>query len=166
MNHEDYMKLALVEAKLAFDEGEIPIGAIIVKNNSDSTQTILAQTHNTRESALNPLTHAEMTALEMASQKLGNWRLDNCTLYVTLEPCPMCLGALLQARIPQLVFGAHDPKRPKFSFHSKDESKIEFPSLKTNQTVSGNNHELKIESGLLQTECSDILKEFFKNRRK
>src|SRR5688572_28978876 len=103
---EQSMKAALAEAKAAFDAGEVPIGAVLVKNG-----TTLARAHNTREQSKNPLHHAEIQVLEEAARILGDWRLTDCELYVTVEPCPMCLGALFQARVGKLFFGCYDDKR-------------------------------------------------------
>ena len=97
------MALALEEARQALAEGEIPVGAVIARG-----ETVVARAHNTRERALDPTGHAEMNALRLAAQKMGGWRLTGCTLYVTLEPCPMCAGAILNARIPRVYYGARD----------------------------------------------------------
>ena len=103
-NDEYYMKLAIEEAKSS-KLGEVPIGAIIVKNNE-----VIASAHNLRETAQLPTAHAEHIAIERASKVLGSWRLEGCTLYVTLEPCVMCAGAIVMSRIPKVVYGATDPK--------------------------------------------------------
>lgn len=150
------MQQALEEANLSATAGEIPIGAVLVKDGQ-----IIARAHNTRETSFNPLHHAEILVLEEAGQKLGNWRLNDCTLYVTVEPCPMCLGALLQARVGKLVFGCSDPKRENPSPNG-----YQFPSLKNENRVNGNNHTLEITGGILGTECANLLKDFFKKRRK
>jgi tRNA(adenine34) deaminase len=99
---DDAMGIALEEARLASSEGEIPIGAVVLGPTGD----VVAQAHNTRESSLDPTAHAEVTAVRDAARALGRWRLDDCTLVVTLEPCPMCAGAIVMSRIPRLVFGA------------------------------------------------------------
>src|SRR5271154_4536994 len=99
------MRLALQEARRAFEEDEVPVGAVIVHG-----ERVVAAAHNQREQLRDPTAHAEMIAITQAAQALGSWRLEGCTCYVTLEPCPMCAGAILQARIPQLVYGADDPK--------------------------------------------------------
>src|SRR5512142_2640321 len=103
--HEFFMRLALEEAAAAMDENEAPIGAVIVHD-----ERVIARAHNQREQLRDPTAHAEMIAITQAAGSLGGWRLDDCTLYVTLEPCPMCAGAILQARIPCVVYGAADPK--------------------------------------------------------
>src|SRR3990172_763650 len=102
--HEAFMQQALREAQAAFDEDEVPIGAVVVyEPPSDGTRRVVAAAHNQREQLRDPTAHAEMIAITQAAGALGSWRLDRCTLYVTLEPCPMCAGAILQARIPQIV---------------------------------------------------------------
>lgn len=143
MNDQDYMQQALIEAEHAASKGEVPIGAVLVEDGE-----IIARAHNTREQSKNPLDHAEMLLLQQAGQQKGNWRLNDTTLYVTLEPCPMCLGALLQARVGRLVYGCVDPKREKKSM-----------------MIHGNNHCLKITGGVLEEACSLVLKNFFKLRR-
>lgn len=150
MNDSDWMQAALKEAKKAVEASEVPIGAVLVKDDA-----VLARAFNTREKSHNPLHHAEILVLEEAAKKSGNWRLEGCTLYVTLEPCPMCLGALLQARVPRLVYGCTDPNRD-FST---------FPSMRNKTDISGNNHVVQITGGVLKEECSAQLKEFFKSIR-
>ncbi len=103
--HEHFMRLALEQAEQALHEDEVPIGAVVV-----SQERVIASAHNQREQLHDPTAHAEMIAITQAAESLHSWRLDGCTLYVTLEPCPMCAGAILQARIPMLVYGAADPK--------------------------------------------------------
>ncbi|WP_102026691.1 tRNA adenosine(34) deaminase TadA [Salirhabdus sp. Marseille-P4669] len=105
MNHEYFMRKAIKEARIAEALHEVPIGAVVVKDGE-----IIAKGHNLRESTQQAKAHAEFLAIEEANKVLGSWRLDECTLYVTLEPCPMCAGAILQSRIPTVVFGAYDPK--------------------------------------------------------
>lgn len=141
-----FMQMALEEARQAAKEGEAPIGALLVHEGK-----ILARAHNVRESSRNPLDHAELRLLREIGQKTANWRLLGTTLYVTLEPCPMCLGALLQARVERLVFGCHDPKREGDDY---------FPSLQM-ATIQSNNHTLSITGGILKEECSQLLKDFF-----
>ncbi|MBI2340709.1 MAG: nucleoside deaminase [Deltaproteobacteria bacterium] len=145
------MQLALVEARKAADEGEIPIGAVLVHKSE-----IVARAHNAREKSKNPLHHAEMAALEEGGKRLDNWRLSETTLYVTLEPCLMCLGAVLQARVGGLVFGCTDPKRA--SAHL-------FPSLSNQSSITANNHTLQITGGILENECAALLKDFFETKR-
>src|SRR6185436_2136574 len=103
--HEAYMRMALAEAEAALAEDEVPIGAVIVHD-----ERVIAAAHNQREQLHDPTAHAEIIAITQAAESLRSWRLERCTLYVTLEPCPMCAGAILQARIPLVVFGAADPK--------------------------------------------------------
>lgn len=145
------MAEALKLAHKAASLGEIPIGAVLVENGK-----IIGRAHNQREKTGSPLHHAEMRLLEKVGKKKGNWRLNDTTLYVTLEPCPMCLGALLQARVGTLVYGALDPKRTRTA---------SFPSIEKQTALSGNNHTVEIIGPVLGEECGEILKEFFKNRR-
>lgn len=175
MDKNDYMQLAIEEAKMALDEGEIPIGAILVKENE-----VLGKAHNTRESTKNPLHHAEIHLLEQASTILNNWRLMDTTLYVTVEPCPMCLGALLQARVGKLVYGCGDPKRQPFLRQAQDvlnsghgepvepstrKTIYEFSSINQYKYVKGNNHQIEIVGEVLEKECAGLLKDFFSQRR-
>ena len=102
--HEHYMRLALQQAEAAMDEDEVPVGAVIVCGGQ-----VVAEGRNQREQLQDPTAHAEMIAITQAAASLGSWRLEDCTLYVTLEPCPMCAGAIVQARVPRVVFGAFDP---------------------------------------------------------
>ena len=103
--HDYWMRQALDEARAAFEEDEVPVGAVVVHE-----ERVIAQAHNQRETLNDPTAHAEMIAITQAAEALGSWRLTNCTLYVTLEPCPMCAGAIVQARLPTVIFGAADPK--------------------------------------------------------
>lgn len=151
MNNQDYMKQALIEAEYAAKKGEVPIGAVLLRNGE-----IMTRAHNTREESKNPLAHAEMLLLQQAGQKASNWRLKDTTLYVTVEPCPMCLGALFQARVKRLVFGCLDPKR------GGDDP---FPSLASRTRLKANNHELSVQGGILAEECSLLLKNFFNEKR-
>ena len=143
MDHEKYMRLALIEAKKAAAAGEIPVGAVVVCGN-----TVLAAARNDREVTHSPLGHAEVRAIEMACQARGDWRLDNCTLYVTLEPCPMCSGVILNARVGQVVYGAADPKRG-FSVYAP---KALHPKT-------------EVVSGVLEEECGQLMRDFFKRKR-
>src|SRR6187399_585271 len=102
--HEYFMRMAIAEAEAALSEDEVPIGAIITHE-----ERVIAAAHNQREQLRDPTAHAEMIAITQAAEALGSWRLENCTLYVTLEPCPMCAGAILQARVPTVIYGATDP---------------------------------------------------------
>jgi tRNA(adenine34) deaminase len=142
-----FMQRALAQARKAAEKGEIPVGAVVVLNNR-----VLSAGHNRSIRQNDPTAHAEIVALRKAGRKRGNYRLENCDLYVTLEPCAMCLGAMVQSRIRRLVYGASDPKAGAVA------SIMAFPFEKTN-------HRPDIQSGVLAGECSQILKEFFKARR-
>lgn len=157
--HEFWMREALKAARISADQGEIPIGAVLVQG-----EKVLASSHNLREDSKNPLHHAEILVLEKAAAVLKDWRFTDTRLYVTVEPCPMCLGALLQARVGEIIFGCFDPKRRQLSFETEDK-RIEFPSLKGITAISGNNHSMPVSGPVLEEECSTILKDFFKNRR-
>ena len=142
-----FMKEALKCAHKAQLSGEVPVGCVIVHNGK-----VIARGYNKRERKKNPLLHAEMIAIDAACRKLKGFRLLDCTMYVTLEPCPMCAGAIINSRIPRLVFGAFDKKAGCFgSVHDFN--------------TSGFNHKSEITSGVLEKECSDILTEFFKTLR-
>ncbi|MBQ7243631.1 MAG: tRNA adenosine(34) deaminase TadA [Bacilli bacterium] len=143
---EEYMRLALEEARKAYEEGEVPVGAVVVFNGR-----ILAAAHNTREGCLDISGHAEINAMRQAEKALGRWTLEGCTLYVTLEPCVMCAGAIRQSRLSSIVYGAADEKEGAVSsaFHVFD----------------GDNATQTIVSGVLAKECSAILKDFFEKRR-
>jgi tRNA(adenine34) deaminase len=143
-----WMKEAIKEAKRAEEIGEVPIGAIIVKGNE-----IIARGHNRRELDRNPLAHAEIIAIQEASRKLGGWRLIGTTLYVTLEPCPMCAGAILQSRIERVVFGASDPKAGCVGT---------LMNLLQDERF---NHQAEVDQGVLAEECGLLLKDFFKQIR-
>ncbi len=143
------MKKALELAKKAYDMGEAPIGAVVVKK---STGQIVGQGYNRRETDKSPLAHAEIIAIEEAAKTLGGWRLIDCELYVTLEPCPMCAGAIINSRIERVIYGAEDKKAGSLS------SVINLFELPYN-------HKPQITSGVLQEECSQILSDFFKELR-
>lgn len=145
---EKYMKEAIKQAKKAESIDEVPIGAVIVHNDK-----IIARAHNLRESKQNSIAHAEVIAIQKACKKLGSWRLENCTLYVTLEPCPMCSGAILQSRIKRVVYGAADPKGGCIE------------SCMKMYEINGFNHYPDVTSGILKDECSELLKNFFKKKR-
>ncbi|MCX7983376.1 MAG: tRNA adenosine(34) deaminase TadA [Bacteroidetes bacterium] len=146
--HADFMRLALKEAEKAFQEGEIPVGAIIVHNNK-----IIAKGHNLVERLKDPTAHAEMITITAAASYLSSKWLEDCTLYVTLEPCPMCAGAIVMARIPILVFGTFDRKAGACG-------------TLYNITSDGQlNHSVHVLSGVLDSECEFILKEFFRTKR-
>jgi tRNA(adenine34) deaminase len=149
MDHERYMKMAIEEAIKAREIGEVPIGAVIVRNGE-----VVGRGHNLRETKKDPTLHAEMIAIREASKVLGGWRLLGCTLYVTLEPCPMCAGAIVQGRIEQVVYGAPDPKAGCAG------------TLMNLLQESRFNHQVPVVAGVLQEECASLLKDFFRNLRK
>ncbi len=148
MNDEFWMSRALSLANTAKSLGEVPVGALIVKDNS-----IIGTGFNTRELACNPLGHAEMNAIIGATQSLKTWRLSNCRLYVTLEPCLMCAGALYQSRISKVIFGAYDAKagalKSLYSIH--DDARL--------------NHRFEATGGILENECSSMISDFFRKKR-
>jgi tRNA(adenine34) deaminase len=149
------MEQALREAEAASREDEVPIGAIIVHESPlDAGLRVIAAAHNQREQLRDPTAHAEMLAITQAAEALGNWRLEGCTLYVTLEPCPMCAGAIVLARIPRVVFGAVDPKAGAATtlFRLLDDPRL--------------NHRAEVVAGVLQERCGQILSEFFARKRK
>lgn len=160
MRDFDFMREALLEAKKAAEKGEIPIGAVLIKDGE-----IMSRAHNEREFSANPLDHAEMVLLRREGSRSQNWRLTGTTLYVTVEPCLMCLGALLQARVSRLVFGCVDSKRPPRGLTEAQPDPFMFPSLKERHQIKGNNHLLIVQGGVLEEECAAVLKEFFKKRR-
>ena len=143
---EIFMLEALKEAKLAAIEDEVPVGAVIVRNGE-----VLVRAHNTREKDKNALYHAEIKAINEACKILGGWRLVGCTLYVTLEPCPMCAGAIINSRIERVVYGAPDHKAGAFGTMI---NLTDYPLFKP-----------QITNGILQDQCSSILSSFFKNKR-
>jgi tRNA(adenine34) deaminase len=149
-NDEAFMKEALSLAKIARDQGETPVGAVLV----DGHEKILSKTYNLRETSNSAIAHAEVLAIEEACKKLGRWRLHDCTLYVTLEPCFMCAGAIILSRIPRVVFAATDPKAGAVI------------SLANVLTDSRLNHQCLINYGIHESEASQLLKDFFKARRK
>ncbi|GAU75773.1 tRNA adenosine(34) deaminase TadA [Fusibacter sp. 3D3] len=146
--HCRFMKLALVEAEKAFDLGEVPIGAVIVKNGK-----VIGKGHNTRELSESAIAHAEINAIQDACQNMGHWRLTDCVLYVTIEPCPMCVGAIYQSRIKTVYFGSRDPKGGACG------------SVFNLFDFQGLNHYCQIVEGVLSRECSDVMKRFFKRLR-
>jgi tRNA(adenine34) deaminase len=143
------MRLAYQEAEAALAENEVPIGAVVVHNGR-----VIASAHNQREQLQDPTAHAEMIAITQAAQSLGTWRLEGCTLYVTLEPCPMCAGAIVQARIPQVVYGTPDPKAGAAQ------------TLYQILTDTRLNHRCQVVSGVLLNECGSILTRFFQDQRR
>lgn len=146
---EKYMKEALKQAKKAYALGEVPIGCIIVHEGK-----IIGRGYNRRNTDKNTLSHAEITAIRKASKVIGDWRLEECTLYVTLEPCQMCAGAIVQARIPEVVMGCMNPKA---GCAGSILNILEMPEF---------NHQVTVTRGILEAECSEMLKTFFVELRK
>ena len=146
--HDEYMRLALREAEAAFAEDEVPVGAVIVHQGR-----VIAAAHNQREQLKDPTAHAEMIAITQAAGELGSWRLEECALYVTLEPCPMCAGAIVQARIPLVVYGASDPKARAVQ------------SLYQLLTDPRLNHRADVLTGVLAAPSGEILSRFFRQQR-
>lgn len=142
------MNEALKEAKKAYDINEVPVGSVIVKDGE-----IIARGHNTRERDKNPLGHAEINAIAEASSKLGRWRLSDCEIYVTLEPCPMCAGAILQSKMKRVIFGSYDEKigsvGSKFNLYYDHKF----------------NHDVLFTGGVSEKECTEILQKFFEQKR-
>ncbi len=147
--HEHYMQIALEEAQQALREDEVPVGAVIVHDGR-----LIARAHNQRERLRDPTAHAEMIAITQAAESLGSWRLDGCTLYVTLEPCPMCAGAILQARVPTVVYGASDLKAGAVDSLFR---LLNDPRL---------NHRVETISGVSAAACGEILSRFFQQQRR
>ncbi len=146
--HEQFMRMALDEALAALREEEVPVGAVIVHQDR-----VIARAHNQREQLRDPTAHAEMIAITQAAEHLGTWRLLDCTLYVTLEPCIMCAGAILQARLPLVVYGAPYPKAGAvYSLFRL----LADPRL---------NHRTETVAGILSAECGELLTRFFQNQR-
>ena len=148
-NDIKWMSKALALAKRAAEQDEVPVGAILVIDNK-----IIARAHNKKEQWTSPLGHAELICLERAAQKLKSWRLSGATLYVTLEPCLMCSGAMIQSRIDRVVFGARDPKGGAVTSLYQV---LSDPRL---------NHRVEITEGVLEKECGEILSDFFRMKRK
>ena len=144
-----FMKEALKEAKKAYDKEEIPVGAVIVRDDK-----IIARGHNIKELKKDTTKHAEIIAIQKASKKMDAWRLEGCTLYVTLEPCAMCAGALIQSRIKKVVIGTMDKKTGACGSVLNLLEDYKF------------NHQVEIETGIMETECREILQYFFKELRK
>jgi tRNA(adenine34) deaminase len=142
------MYSALEQARRAFEIEEVPIGAIVVHQDE-----IIGEGYNQRETLSDPTGHAEMIAITQAAQALGDWRLSGCTLYVTLEPCPMCAGAIVQARIPRVIFGTTDPKAGACTtlYRITDDPRL--------------NHQCTVLGGVLQQDCKGILQQFFTQQR-
>jgi tRNA(adenine34) deaminase len=149
MTHDHYMRLALAEAEQALSENEVPVGAVILHG-----ERLIAAAHNQREMLHDPTAHAEMIAITQAAESLGDWRLAGCVLYVTLEPCIMCCGAILQARIPTVVYGATDPKAGAAGtlYHLLSDARL--------------NHRCQVVPGILGPQCGEILSRFFQAQRR
>ncbi len=146
-NFEKHMKLALAQAQKAKNKDEVPVGAVIVQNGK-----VIAKACNMRESKKDPLGHAEIYAISKAARKLGGWRLPGCSLFVTLEPCPMCAGAIINARIEKVVFGAYDPKAGALgSLYDLAEGKL--------------NHTPIVIGGVMEEECAGMLSSYFREKR-
>jgi tRNA(adenine34) deaminase len=147
-NDDNFMKIALDEAQAAYDCGEVPVGAIVVQEGR-----ILVRAHNSPIIRNDPSAHAEMLALRQAAETYGNYRLLGAELYVTLEPCVMCAGAIIQARLARVIFGARDPKNGAV---------VSLYKILTDERL---NHQVKITEGILQEECGEILGRFFRQKR-
>ena len=148
--HLEHMAMALAEAEAAAREDEVPVGAVIVSFR----QGVIARAHNQREQLHDPTAHAEMIAITQAASALQTWRLDDCVLYVTLEPCPMCAGAIVQARLPIVVYGCADPKAG--ACHTLFQITAD-PRL---------NHRAKVIGGVRAEECAEVLSQFFEAKRR
>jgi tRNA(adenine34) deaminase len=148
-NHEYYMSLAIEEAKIAYILDEVPVGAIIVRNGE-----VISRGHNLRETLKDATAHAEIIAIKNACTKLNGWRLIDCDIYVTLEPCSMCAGALVNSRVNRVIFGAFDARAGACGsvYNIVDDLRL--------------NHRLDVVSGVLENECKGLLQEFFKGKRK
>ena len=142
--NQEFMNVAIEEAKIALSEGEVPVGAVIVKDGK-----IIARAHNTRETDLDISGHAEINAMRLAAKALGKWMLDGCAIYVTLEPCVMCGGALLQSRISTIVYGADDPQ---------------FGGVSQNGNLFDQSKAL-VYRGVMKEECAELLNRFFRSKR-
>ena len=142
-----FMKAALKEAQKAYSIGEVPVGAVIVYNDK-----IIARGHNTREIDQSVLGHAELNAIKKACKKIGSWRLEDCDMYITLEPCPMCSGSIIQSRIKNVYFGAYDLKT---GAAGSVLNLFDYPF----------NHKVNVVGGIMEEECSRIIKDFFKELR-
>ncbi len=149
MEQEKFMKAALKEAQKAYDKNEVPIGVVIVKNGK-----IIARAHNLKETKKDTTEHAEIIAIKKASKKLDSWRLIDCEMYSTLEPCPMCAGAIIQSRIKKVYIGTMDEKTGACGSVLNLFKDHKF------------NHEVETEYGILEAECKKIIQDFFKNLRK
>ena len=152
-SHETFMRMALREAEVAFEADEVPIGAVVVHEPAGGGPRVIGSAHNQREQLHDPTAHAEMIAITQAAEALGNWRLADCTLYVTLEACPMCAGAMVLARLPRVVYGAADPKAGALTTLYR---LLDDPRL---------NHRAEVIGGVLAGPCGEILSRFFAGKR-
>lgn len=148
MDDAKFMKEALKQARKAYKQEEVPIGCVIVQDNK-----IIARAYNKRNGKKNPLAHAEIIAINKASKTTGDWRLENCTMYITLEPCQMCAGAIVQARIPKVVIGTMNPKAGCAG------------SVLNLLQVQAFNHQVEIVRGIMEEECTEMMQEFFRELR-
>ena len=149
MNDESMMREALCEAEIALSTGELPVGCVIEKDGK-----IIARGHNLRENSLDPTAHAEIVAIREAAKRLNQWRLSDCTIYVTLEPCPMCAGAISQARLKRLVYGAADPNQGCAGSVYRIPEDPAF------------SHFCLSDGGVLAADCKNVLDRFFQSKRK
>ncbi len=147
-DEEKFMQSAIREAMAAMDEDEVPVGAVVVHQGR-----IIGRGYNQRETLQDPTAHAEMIALTAASSAIGSWRLENCTMYVTLEPCPMCAGAIVQSRLPRLVFGARDPKAGAC---------VSLYSITQDERL---NHYVEVVGDVMARDCAALLTDFFAAQR-
>ena len=148
MGHEEFMRAALEQARLAIDAGEVPIGAVVVIDGQ-----IVARAFNQPIRAVDPTAHAEVLALRAAAQQIGNYRLTGATLYVTVEPCLMCVGALVHARVKEVVFGAVEPRSGA------------LVSTVRGHEIAGLNHRVTVTGGVLEADCRDLIQQFFRDKR-
>ncbi|MGI6554440.1 MAG: tRNA adenosine(34) deaminase TadA [Bacillota bacterium] len=149
MGHDTFMREALAEAAKARAKGEVPIGAVLVKDGE-----VIGSGHNLKETLQDPTAHAEIIAIREAAGKIRSWRLDDADLYVTIEPCPMCMGAMLQARVRRVIFGAFEPKAGAAG------STVDL------SVIRQFNHRIEVIDGVLEDECRRLMQEFFQRRRK
>lgn len=145
---KEFMKIALHEAKKAHEKEEVPIGAVIVRNGE-----VIARAHNLKETKKDPTAHAEILVIQEAARTLRTWRLDDCELYVTIEPCPMCAGAMVQSRIKRLIIGAMEPK---FGAAGSIFNIVSHPKL---------NHKIEVIQGIMEEECLQLMQDFFQRLR-
>ena len=148
MSDEQFMRLALKVAERALQHGDVPIGAVVVRDGD-----VIGSACNERELSADPTAHAEILALRAAATAVGSWRLDDSTLYVTLEPCPMCAGAIVLGRVPRLVYGPQDPRAG---------AALSLYNIVQDDRL---NHQVELTTGVLEEECADLLRSFFEGRR-